>query len=732
MTMDQKRYRALFESTAVGIVVIDGERRIVDCNAAFCRLLARPREELLGAFATDFTVPTAGAAESRLDELAAGEVEDYVIDRAFRRPDDTIVWTRITTSPMADDLFVSVVENTSGRHQAERRLREQTALLSHAQQIAGVGSWAWYPLENRNEWSPEARRIYGLTDAQGEIGDPNLFFDIIHPDDRDEIVRKTWESFRAGRHSSAEHRIRRADGVRWVREQSEVECDENGSPVRALGVVMDITEQRRIEGELYEKAAVLARAHEMAKLGSFTVDIASRRTTVSTEAARILGCDAPFTVRLEEFRERFLFAEDRDAWAAKLDSAYRRGETYSFEFRMRGASGAAIWVQVHGNVEVDEFGRPEQAIGVVQDITEKRRLGEQMRETQKMQAVGLLAGGVAHDFNNLLLVIGANAQLALSSDATEVRPELEEILHATERGGALIRQLLGFSRHSAAERRELELNDTVQVVRRMLERLIDRSIDVELELTKRDTTVIADEARLEQALLNLAVNARDAMPQGGRITIGTESSDEGIVLRVSDTGSGMDEATRERVFEPFFTTKAASGGTGLGLPTVYATVNECGGSIAIDSKPGLGTTFTLVLPHAQNGAAHPNGEDGPSSTGTRVLLVEDDAMVRTVSAELLARAGYIVDAVDSGDAALRRFASGASYDAIVSDFMMPKMTGLQLSTELRRRGIDLPVIYTSGYAASALLPPDGDRVRFVAKPFSGQEVATALAALLET
>ena len=226
MTMDQQRYKALFESTAVGIVLIDGERRIVDCNAAFCRILARPREDILGKRATEFTVPSAGATESRLDDLAAGDVDDYVIDRAFRRPGGAVVWARITTSAMGpdDDLFVSVVVDTSARHESERRLREQTALLSHAQQIAGVGSWAWYPNENRNEWSPEARRIYGISDEQAETGDPALFFDIVHPEDREEILRTSWDSFRAGRASSVEHRIRCADGDRWVRAQAEVEC----------------------------------------------------------------------------------------------------------------------------------------------------------------------------------------------------------------------------------------------------------------------------------------------------------------------------------------------------------------------------------------------------------------------------------------------------------------------------------------------------------------------------
>jgi PAS domain S-box-containing protein len=731
-TLDEQRYKSLFESTAVGIVVLDGARHVVDCNAAFCALLGRERAELIGEVVTDFTVPQAGHVPSRFEALSAGEVDRYIIERVFSRPDGTTVRTRITTSAVSgeDDLYISLVDDLAGRDEAEHRLRQQSALLAHAQQIAGVGSWAWYPHECRNAWSPQARRIYGFSDEAAETGDPNLFFDLIHPDDRDEILAKTWDAFRAGRPSSIEHRIRRPDGDRWVREQAEVVCDENGRPMHMLGVVMDITEQKRTEAELQEKAVVLARAHDVAKLGSFTVDVRTRRTHVSQEAARILGEDGPFISGIEEFRERFVPAEERDTWSAALDSAYRRGGDYSIESRMHTVSGTTIWTKVHGRVDLDEFGQPEQAIGVVQDVTEQRRLDEQIRETQKMQAVGLLASGVAHDFNNLLLVIGANAQLAAASAPLETRRELDEILQATERGVTLVRQLLGFSRRNVTEQRPVELNEVARDVRRMLERLISKKVDVELDLTAADTTVLADVTRLEQALLNLAVNARDAMPDGGRITISTENADGEVVLRVSDTGLGMDEATRARIFEPFFTTKSADGGTGLGLPMVYATVNESGGSIDVDSDLGFGTTFTIALPRARTGSPAPKAPRQARAAGRRILLVEDDPMVRAVSAELLVRAGFDVEAVEGGEEALRSFEEGRTYDLVVSDFMMPKMTGLQLMSELRARGVELPVIYTSGYADRVMLPEDGERARFVAKPFSGREVVAAIDSLL--
>jgi two-component system, cell cycle sensor histidine kinase and response regulator CckA len=728
-----QRYKALFESTAVGIAVIDAERRIVDCNGAFCGLTGRSRVDIIGAVVTDFTVPNAGTAPSRLDALTAGEVESYAMERYFVRPDGSTTRARITTSTMSadEDLYVSIVEDLTDRDEAERRLQEGSALLSHAQQIAGVGSWAWYPRQNHNEWSPQARRIYGMTDAAADTGDPNLFFDLVHPDDRDEMMATCRSAFAAGVPSSSEYRVRRADGERWVRSQSEVVLDDEGEPLHALGVVMDITDQKRAEEEARETASVLARALEVARLGSYNVDISTRRTHLSREAAALLGAEDDLTIRLEEFRDRFVPAEDRESWGAHFDLAYRRGGAYSFENRMLRSDKGFIWARIHGHVELDEFGRPTRAVGVLQDVTEQRRLDEQMRESQKMQAVGLLASGVAHDFNNLLLVIGANAQLALATASSNVRQELEEIVQATDRGAALVRQLLGFARRkSAIEQQDVELNDVARDVRRMIERLISKTIEVDLELTEDETPVVADVSRLEQALLNLAVNARDAMPDGGRITIGTEMRDDGVVLRVSDTGAGMDEATRERIFEPFFTTKADRGGTGLGLPMVYATVTESGGSIEVESEVGRGTTFTMVIPHAPGSGPVPTASPLTRTAGGRILLVEDDPLVRTVSAELLARAGYDVDDVPGGEEALNRIDGGLAYDLVVTDFMMPRMTGLQLVSELRRREIDVPVIYTSGYADQGMLPEDGRRARFVAKPFSGREVTAAIDALL--
>jgi two-component system, cell cycle sensor histidine kinase and response regulator CckA len=302
-----------------------------------------------------------------------------------------------------------------------------------------------------------------------------------------------------------------------------------------------------------------------------------------------------------------------------------------------------------------------------------------------------------------------------------------------------VRQLLAFSRADLSEPGTLDLNDVVESVRRMLDRLLVESVEIRTELTDADTTVFADGGQLEQVLLNLAVNARDAMPEGGRLTIVTDVDEDSVVLRVSDTGVGMDEHTRERVFDPFFTTKAKGEGTGLGLSTVYGIVTKAGGRIAVTSTLGLGTAFTITLPHvapekpAETPVA-PRQLDSSSSSGSgqRILLVEDDAMVRLVAATMLGRAGYEIATAENGEDALRLFDEGAEFDLIVSDLMMPRMTGLQLTAELRVRGHELPTVYTSGYADADIAPAtDLGEARFVAKPFSGEQVVAAVRDLLQ-
>jgi two-component system, cell cycle sensor histidine kinase and response regulator CckA len=390
------------------------------------------------------------------------------------------------------------------------------------------------------------------------------------------------------------------------------------------------------------------------------------------------------------------------------------------------------------------------------DVTEQAALEARLLQAQKMEAIGNLAGGVAHDFNNVLTVIRSFSELAVrATPAADARREdLEEIRRAADRGAALVRQLLAFSRRQMLQPQLLGLGQVVAGVEGMLRSLIGEDVRLVTRLGDAPRLVHADRVQMEQVLLNLAVNARDAMPRGGTLTIETEAAPPDVVLRVRDTGHGMTPEVRARVFEPFFTTKPPGRGTGLGLSTVYGIVEQSGGSIAVDSEPGRGTTFTIHLPAAPGGggagdapatalpaaagSAHltpPSvpvfSRDGAAAgaaaagRGPRptVMLVEDDAAVRALAHRVLREGGFQVLEAGSGDEALRLCAAhGPSVDLLLTDVVMPGMSGRELA---ERAAALLPrarVLYMSGYTDDEILRRGlrDDSAELIEKPFTPQ------------
>jgi len=414
--------------------------------------------------------------------------------------------------------------------------------------------------------------------------------------------------------------------------------------------------------------------------------------------------------------------------------------------------GSTKWTETQMSFIRDGTGRPVGILGTARDITERRaaaesqaHLEEQLRQSQKMEAIGRLAGGVAHDFNNLLTVITGRTSMLLDRARMNdrERQDLEIVLEAGERAAALTRQLLAFSRKQILQPRVLDLNGVIKGLAPMLQRLIGE--DVELGIVSRapESAVLADPGQLEQVVMNLVVNARDAMPQGGRLTLetGNVELDEAFArehvgvqpgphvrLAVNDTGVGMDAATRARIFEPFFTTKPEGKGTGLGLATVFGIVAQSGGTIWVESEPGRGTTFTIYLPRVRVTTAPASpvaSAQAPRGTET-VLLVEDDDGVRFVGEDALRRLGYHVLPARNGEEALRASAAHAGRIAIlVTDIVMPGMSGPDLHARLAVERPDMKVLFLSGYAPDAvvrnrILDPS---TAFLEKPFGPEALA---------
>jgi PAS domain S-box-containing protein len=429
------------------------------------------------------------------------------------------------------------------------------------------------------------------------------------------------------------------------------------------------------------------------------------------------------------------------------------GEAERYEVQVRRKDGEKIWVEITGTPFRDPEGKVIGTLGALTDISERKALQEQLLQSQKMDAVGRLAGGVAHDFNNLLTAIKGFTELLLL-DFEEVDPRrtfITEIQAAANRAASLTRQLLAFSRKQVLQPRVLDLNASVVDMEKMLRRLIGEDVTLETALDSKPTRVKADPGQVEQVILNLAVNARDAMPDGGRITVATSSArltpeqmprHAGVeagpfaILTVTDTGTGMDEATRGRVFEPFFTTKEQGKGTGLGLSTVYGIVQQSGGFIELESEIDVGTTFRIFLPQVDEKVekAVPRAPVGKVEGSETVLLVEDEIAVRVLVRRVLDRAGYRVFEAASGPDALALLERiNTPIDILLTDVVMPGMSGRVLADQLCARIPSLRVLFMSGYTDEAIvhhgvLDPG---VAFLEKPFTPDILLLRLREVLE-
>ena len=484
-------------------------------------------------------------------------------------------------------------------------------------------------------------------------------------------------------------------------------------------------------------------------------------TVVSEGVRELFGVEPADALR--DFMAVFglVHPDDRESFYASGGAAVATLTPWHWEGRAILPDGEEKWIQAGARQER----QPDGSIlcdGLLMDITERRVLEDQLRQAQKMEAVGQLAGGIAHDFNNILTVITGFSELLLADTPPddERRSSISEIRHGANRAAALTRQLLAFSRRQMLQPRLLDLNQTVRGVEAMLRRLIVEDITLILALDPRIGWVRADPGQLEQVLVNLVVNARDAMPRGGSLTIETSNVDLAVAERsaerrvtippgsyvriaVSDTGVGIDELTRTRIFEPFFTTKEPGKGTGLGLSTVYGIVKQSGGYIWVYSEPDAGTTFKIYLPRvAAEAGERPEraivsggDEAGVAAASETILLVEDDEAVRGVSRRILVQHGYTVLEASNGIDALRICEEAARrIDLIVSDMVMPGMNGPELARQIRVRHPGTALLFMSGYTRDAALRQSflEPGTAFIEKPFTPLALARRVREVLDS
>lgn len=454
---------------------------------------------------------------------------------------------------------------------------------------------------------------------------------------------------------------------------------------------------------------------------------------------------------VEGFRA-LLHPDDRDKLSRVIHGNFDEGRDFQIDVRVPWPDGATHWVQLRGRIESHDAGAALRLVAVALDITEQRELELRLSQSQKMEAMGRLAGGVAHDFNNILTAILGFAMLIESDPHDEAlsRMYASQIGKAAERAASLSRQLLAFSRRQVIERRAVDVGDVITDLLPMMSKILGEQIEVVREFGSDTDLVFADPGQLQQVVLNLAINARDAMAGGGQLTITLANAtvgDSGVAARfkmakgdyvmmtVADTGTGMDVSTRDRIFEPFFTTKDA--GTGLGLATVFEIVKNLGGGIRVFSEPGEGTAFQLYLPKATSAGASRNAPVPIAEIlgGTEtVLLVEDEEAVRRLVSDILKRNGYsVLTACQAGEAQVIAAESTNPIHLVLTDVMMPDGTGPELMAALRTGHRDTRALFMSGYAGAVLarqgrLAADSE---FLQKPFTGDQLLLKVRQILD-
>ncbi len=741
---ERAQLRTLLDTIPDAVWLKDADGVYVACNPACEQLLQASEADVRGRTDYDFAPREVADGFRRDDQraMAASEpirfVETIPADMSGR----TIVLETIKTRLHFDGHRVGVLG--IGRDVTEQRrvsaaLIESERLKQFALDAAQQGTWHQVVGTSLVSLDARARALWDVDDELVPVAD---LVEMRVPQEDHHRIFGPAATMGPGRYSM-EFRVRRRDGSeRWMLSNVQVSHDGDLSAptnLRSHGTVQDITERRQNE----ETVTRFLSANPVVLYALGIVDGGFPIRWFSGNLQQMSGWSADEVMTDPLWWVNNLHPDDRQR-VIGANALPSPGRNAIIEFRFRRPDGTYFWVRDEKRVLHDEAGIPSEIVGSWSDITQRVQLEERLRQSHKLEAIGLLAGGVAHDFNNLLTVIGGNSDLLrpLVADSLHANQLLAEIREAGDRAGALTRQLLAFSRSQVLAPKVVGLNELVAQVKSMLTRLIGEDIEFDCELGDDAGHVLVDAGQFEQVVLNMAVNARDAMPRGGRLTVTTGCTTisaahthvhpdvqpgQYAVLTMADTGAGMPPELVERIFEPFFTTKAPGRGTGLGLSMAFGIVKQSGGHIDVQTRPGHGTTFTVYLPQVApvvRSAPEVRLDVSPRRGHETVLLVEDEDSVRKLARLALERSGYTVLSAENGLVALQvADAHGDHIDLLLTDVVMPGMRGPDLAHVLCGRRPGLKVLFISGYVQDALDRADVSEANFLLKPFSLKELA---------
>jgi PAS domain S-box-containing protein len=661
-------------------------------------------------------------------------------------------------------------------------LRGSESRLRLAVQATGLGIWDVDVATKRRTWSHEFRKILGLADDAS--ADPGVFTSRIHPEDRDWVNKRYNDFFKGltGGQYEAEFRIRHAltGEERWVVTSGRLILDEAGKAVRGSGTMMDVTERRRVEESLRESEERFRSMADSAPALIWMTDADGDIVFLNRYHEQFFG--HPVEKLFGGDWRTVIHPDDLDSFLEEFQRAVQSRLMWRREVRVRDGAGSTRWLRCEGaprksgaegdflgyvgcNVDITESKLAADALEkridertgelaaanrqLVAQIEERERVEETLRQVQRLEAVGQLTSGVAHDFNNLLTVILGNLSFAeRSAKDAPLKKRMSNMRMAAERGASLVAQLLAFSRRQRLEPKAVNLNETVGGMRELLQSSMGGTVAVDIILEEDLWPALVDPTQIELIILNLAINARDAMDVGGLLKVETSNvtlhdqperpeqpaSGDYVVVSVTDSGSGMSDEIMARVFEPFFTTKEVGKGSGLGLSQVLGFAKQSGGGVRIETREGKGTTVCVYLPRAAQDLPKakkkaPRARQPVPAVPT-ILLVDDDDLVREVTASKLEEFGYKILQAANGPSALLELEKAASLDLLILDFAMPGMNGAEVARAARKRRPDVPLMFLTGYADLTALGEFAAEP-ILHKPFRDAELGKLVADMLK-
>jgi len=741
-----RHYKNLFGSMRDVVVITDLNRNILDVNQPALRnLFGYELEEVIGKhgrilYADDEGYELTGREVFDVTEF----VEGKIMEVPLRRKNGEIFTGEVQALKLVDDQGrpsgnIGMIRDITGRkhmedmvRNSEERYRRITEAITDYIYTVRVENGR--PVETRH--SEACFAVTGYSSPEF-AEDPYLWIRMVPEEDHDLVRKQAGQALSGQTPQTIEHSIVRKDGV--VRRVESIIVpfkDAGGVLISYDGIVRDITERRKAEEALQESEERLRTIFDNSPVGISVASPEGKLVRTNPAYQKMLGYTE------DELHRNFADITHRDDVGENMrlfkEMVDGKRNQYLLEKRYIRKDGSILWAHMTVTAIRDLNGTFKYNFAMIEDMTERKKLEDQLRHAQKMEAIGQLAGGVAHDFNNMLTaVMGYGHLLKLKlKDNAQLLHIVEQVLTITERGGALTKDLLAFSRKQAVRLKPVRLNDLISRIGKLMPKFIGEDIELRIKLTDKPLIVRADSSQIEHVLINLATNARDAMPEGGTLSMETElvnldhehikpaeyeAPGEYALISVSDTGTGMDRETLRKIYDPFFTTKEVGKGTGLGLAMTYGIIKQHNGYINASSEPGLGTTFTIHLPLIKDDVEErkPEGAPAPVKGSETVLLAEDEAEVRSAIKNNLQEFGYtVIEAVDGADAVDKFTTHHAKIQLLIFDVVMPKKNGREAYEEIKEMCPDIKIIFLSGYPRDVIqakgLPEEG--LDFLVKP----------------